>query len=190
MLFNAALANKWVSSVSSDNLGASRAVAAHLVERGATRFGFIAGPANSSASKDRFAGFRERLAENGIEPVAFAEADYRYEGGRAAALAIFTDAHPPDALFCANDLMAMGAMDALRTDLGLRVPDDVLVAGFDDIPAAAWAAYGLTTVVQDASRMVDKTIALLRATMAQHDPPGGVGTIVPARLVVRDSTGR
>ena len=141
-------------------------------------------------AKIDFAGFRERLAENGIEPVAFAEADYRYEGGRAAALAIFTDAHPPDALFCANDLMAMGAMDALRTDLGLRVPDDVLVAGFDDIPAAAWAAYGLTTVVQDASRMVDKTIALLRATMAQHDPPGGVGTIVPARLVVRDSTGR
>jgi DNA-binding LacI/PurR family transcriptional regulator len=190
VLFNAALANKWVSSVSSDNFAASRAMAAHLVERGATRFGFIAGPANSSASKDRFAGFRERLAESGIEAVALAEADFRYEGGRGAALAIFSDARPPNALFCANDLMAMGAMDALRADLGLRVPEDVLVAGFDDIPAAAWAAYGLTTVVQDASRMVDEAIALLHATMAQHDGPGGIRTIVPARLVVRDSTGR
>ncbi|HEY5204225.1 MAG TPA: LacI family DNA-binding transcriptional regulator [Roseiarcus sp.] len=190
VLFNAALANKWVSSVSSDNLGAGRAVAAHLVERGAKRFGFIAGPANSSASKVRFAGFRGQLAENQTAPVAFAEGDYRYEGGRAAALAIFAAAHPPDALFCANDLMAIGAMDALRTDLGLRVPEDVLVAGFDDIPAAAWAAYGLTTVVQDASRMVDQTIALLRARMAQHDAPGGVRTIVPATLVVRGSTRR
>ena len=190
VLFNAALANNWVSSVSSDNLGASRAMAAHLIERGATRFGFIAGPANSSASKDRFAGFRDRLAENGVQPLAFAEADYRYEGGRAAALALFTDARPPDALFCANDLMAMGAMDALRTDLGLRVPEDVLVAGFDDIPAAAWPSYGLTTVIQDASRMVDKAIELLRAKMAHHDGPGGIRTIVPATLVARKSTAR
>jgi DNA-binding LacI/PurR family transcriptional regulator len=190
VLFNAALANNWVSSVSSDNVGASRAMAAHLIERGATRFGFIAGPANSSASKDRFAGFRDRLAENGVQPLAFAEADYRYEGGRAAALALFTDARPPDALFCANDLMAMGAMDALRTDLGLRVPEDVLVAGFDDIPAAAWPSYGLTTVIQDASRMVDKAIELLRAKMAHHDGPGGIRTIVPATLVARASTAR
>ena len=223
VLFNAALANNWVSSVSSDNVGASRAMAAHLIERGATRFGFIAGPANSSASKDRFAGFRDRLAENGVQPPAFAEADYRYDGhpGRWIAvwqgglasfggialavvvgiilqrhwwpetkLALFTDARPPDALFCANDLMAMGAMDALRTDLGLRVPEDVLVAGFDDIPAAAWPSYGLTTVIQDASRMVDKAIELLRAKMAHHDGPGGIRTIVPATLVARASTAR
>ncbi len=56
----------------------------------------------------------------------------------------------PDALFFANDLMAMGAMDALRRKVGLSVPGDVLVAGFDDIPAAAWASYDLTTVIRPA----------------------------------------
>ncbi len=190
VLFNAAVSNAWVSSVCSDNLGASRAVAAHFLERGARRFGFISGPVNSSASRDRLEGFRSRLVENGIERIAIAEADYHYEGGRAAARAMFGGARSPDALFCANDLMAMGAMDALRTDLGLRVPEDILIAGFDDVPAAAWAAYGLTTVVQDASTMVDKTIELVEATMAQHETGGARRVVVPATLVVRGSTDR
>ena len=74
-----------------------------------------------------------------------ARGDYRYEGGFAAALEMFGRDQRPEALFCANDLLAIGAIDALRKKLGMRVPEDVIVAGFDDIPAAAWASIDLTT---------------------------------------------
>lgn len=188
--FNAPVSNQWISSVCCDNLGAGRAMAQHLLSKGARRFGFIAGPATSSASEDRLRGLRERLLGAGIGAIQVAHADYRYEGGRAATLTMFAKRRRPDALFCANDLMAIGAMDALRAELGLRVPEDVLVAGFDDIPAASWTSYNLTTVVQDASSMVERSIELLRATMAQGQEGGGFRTTVPGELVVRGSTGR
>jgi DNA-binding LacI/PurR family transcriptional regulator len=78
-----------------------------------------------------------------------ARGDYRYESGYEAALQLYPDGRGPEALFCANDLLAIGAMDALRKMHGLRIPEDILVAGFDDIPAAGWAAYDLTTFVQE-----------------------------------------
>ena len=187
--FNAPVSNEWVSSVCCDNVGAGRTVADHLLSHGAQRFGFIGGPASSSASRGRLQGFRGRLLEAGVRRLDVVEANYRYEGGHAAALEMFGGGGGPDALFCANDLMAMGAIDALRTKMGLSVPDDVLVAGFDDIPAASWTPYDLTTVVQDAEAMVERSIGVLRATMAQHDG-GGSRTIVPGELVIRGSTNR
>jgi DNA-binding LacI/PurR family transcriptional regulator len=164
------------------------ALADHLLECGARRFGFIAGAANSSASQDRLEGFRDRLKEAGIGQVEVFEADFRYEGGRSAALAMFEGRRGPDAVFCANDLMAMGAMDALRSDLGMRVPEDVLVVGFDDIPPASWSAYDLTTVAQDASSLVKESIDLLRTMMVHHDGVRGRRAVIPAKIVIRGST--
>jgi DNA-binding LacI/PurR family transcriptional regulator len=103
---------------------------------------------------------------------------------------MFAEGAGPEALFCANDLMAMGAIDALRQKIGLRVPDDVLVAGFDDVPMASWAAYDLTTVVQDAQLMVEQSVELLCAVMTKHDESSGSCKTVPAALVIRGSTGR
>lgn len=187
--FNAPVSNEWVSSVCCDNVGAGRLVAEHLLARGARRFGFIAGPPGSSASEDRLKGFRGRLNEAGLDVVALAQGTYRYEGGHAAALSMFGEGRGPDALFCANDLTALGALDALRTKLGLSVPGDVLVAGFDDIPAASWAAYDLTTVLQDAASMVEQSIELLRAAVARSGQGSGL-RVVDATLVVRGSTDR
>jgi DNA-binding LacI/PurR family transcriptional regulator len=188
VLLNASVSNTWVSSVGSDSRAAGCAVADHLLERGARRFGFIAGPTNSSASEDRLEGFRGRLQEAGIGRVEVFEADFRYEGGRTAALAMFEGRRGPDAVFCANDLMAMGAMDALRTDLRMRVPEDVLVVGFDDIPPASWSAYDLTTVAQDASNLVKQSIDLLHTMMAHHDGVRGRSAVIPAKIVIRGST--
>ena len=165
-------------------------MADHLVSRGGREFGFIAGPASSQASQDRLRGFRERLREAGTERVRVAEATYEYEGGHSAALALFEDCPAPDALFCANDLMAMGAIDALRRVRRLRVPDDVLVAGFDDIPAAAWSAYDLTTVAQQAHLMVERAIDLLGAAIAKHGESQNSLVTFPAELVTRGSTDR
>ncbi|MDR3494730.1 MAG: LacI family DNA-binding transcriptional regulator [Ancalomicrobiaceae bacterium] len=188
--FNTPVRNEWVSSVCCDNVGAARSLVELYLARGGRRFGFISGPPASPASAERLAGFRLGLAAHGIDNLAMAVADFRYEGGHAAALSMFAGPDRPDALFCANDLMAIGAIDALRRTYGLRVPEDVLVAGFDDIPSAAWGAYELTTFVQDGQRMVDEALAILRVAAASHGPVGEVAIEVPARLIERQTTRR
>lgn len=188
--FNTPVKNEWVSSVCCDNVGGARCIADLFLERGGRRFGYIGGPSDSPANQERYAGFRERLAERGIGEIAVVEADFRYEGGYKAAEEMFKPHERPDAVFCANDLVAMGAIDALRKELGLRVPEDVLVAGFDDIPEASWSAYDLTTLVQDAPRMVDEALTILHASVAEHAPVGEVRVVVPAPLVERGTTRR
>ena len=186
--FNTPVSNGWLSSVCSDNVGAGRAVAGHLLERGAFRFGFIGGPASSAASRDRLEGFRSGLRGAARARLTVGSASFDYDGGAAAALTMFSGGVVPDALFCANDLMALGAVDVLRRKLGMRVPEDVLVAGFDDIPAAAWAAYDLTTVVQDAPSMVERAVDLLDSAVPRQRDERGSRVMVPAVLKVRGST--
>jgi len=127
-------------------------------------------------------------AERGIADVRCSSAapDFTYEAGYAGVSELLSTGPRPDALFCANDLIAFGAIDAMRTDFGLQCPEDVLVAGFDDIPPAAWKGYGLTSFVQDAESMVDATLAIIEG---QRPPQGGNLTrVIEARLVERSST--
>ncbi len=96
----------------------------------------------------------------------------------------------PDAIFCANDLMAIGAIEAIRSELSLRVPEDVMVAGFDDIPAAAWPSIALTTVRQEAARMVQESLQLLERKIAGQTLAGGALRLVPGTLMERGTTER
>jgi DNA-binding LacI/PurR family transcriptional regulator len=187
--FNTPVKNEWVSSVSCDNEGAARQIADLFVARGARRFGYITGPAGSPANEERLDGFRNRLAERGATDLRIAPADFQYQAGLQAALSFFERGKkPPEAIFCANDLMAMGAIDAIRKVVGLRVPEDVMIAGFDDIPAAAWLAYDLTTFVQDAPLMVEEALNIVSSTTASHAPAGEIRIVVPARLIERGTT--
>jgi DNA-binding LacI/PurR family transcriptional regulator len=186
--FNTHVTNEWVSSVCCNNLLAAKSIADLFLERGARSFGFISGPSTSPASEDRHAGYRDRLRECGVTKLSVIRADYRYEEGFGAAIEMFQGRRKPDAIFCANDLIAMGAIDAIRKSIGLRVPEDVLIAGFDDIPAASWSAYDLTTFVQDGPRMVDEALAILAAANASPTPVGGICKIVDACLVERGTT--
>lgn len=184
VLFNNWVANEWVSSVSCDNQLSSREIAELFAARGGRRCAFIAGPKDSPASDERLASFNARLDELGLEPARVVTGDFRYEGGHAAALKLMSKKRArPDAIFCANDLMALGTMDALSKILGIRVPADVLVAGFDDIPAAAW--YDLTSVAQGAANMVD---AAVRIIVSKDHKTSGEHVVVPAQLVERGST--
>lgn len=186
--FNTPVHNEWIHSVSCDNKGAGRLIADHFVQRGARRFAYIAGPAKSPANIDRQTGFIERLRELGQQPPRIVEGDFRYEAGRAATLELFLNGDKPEAIFGANDLVALGAMDALRIDLGVKVPGDVMVAGFDDIPAASWGAYELTTLVHDGPRMVDEAIAILAAASASPPQEHQSVVTVPATLIERKTT--
>lgn len=186
--FNSAVKNEWVSTVSCANREAGAAIADLFVARGARTFGYVTGPVESPASADRLAGFRDRLAEAGFAGPRVAVGDFRYEGAAGAVRAL-AERGLPDAIFCANDLTAMGAIDAIRAQGG-RVPADVMVAGFDGIPAAAWGAYDLTTFEQDAATMVERAVEIVTTTTATHRPAGELAVTVSPRLVERGSTRR
>lgn len=185
--FNTAVKNEWVTPVSCDNVGAGRQIAELFVAKGARSFGFISGPVASYASASRLKGFAGRLRELEAGPVKVERGDYRYEGGFAAAIELFAPSERPEALFCANDLLAIGAIDALRKAKGIRVPEDVLVAGFDDIPEASWVSVDLTTFMQDGARMVDEALAIVTAAGA-GDPSATNTVVISARLIERGTT--
>jgi DNA-binding LacI/PurR family transcriptional regulator len=91
---------------------------------------------------------------------------------------------PPDAIFCASDNMALGAMDAARYGLGMQVPHDVSIMGYDDIPIARWSSYDLTTVAQQVDHMVDLTIKLMLDKLEEPDSPP-VLKLVPGVMRIR-----
>src|ERR1019366_3803897 len=122
---------------------------------------------------ERLRGYRNRLGEFGFSRVETATGDFHYDGGFHAILELRRRGPMPEAIFCANDLMAIGAVDALTRSLGLRVPQDVLVAGFDDVPEASWGVHDLTTVVQDVPAMVAEAMSILQSMISSSGSAGG-----------------
>jgi len=187
--FNTPVKNKWVSSVCSDGASGGSLIADLFVTRGARTFAFVAGSEGSYASKERLQGYRSRLIEHSFINIDILTGDFQYQGGFNAVLEFKRRGSVPGAIFCANDLMAIGALDALR-DVGLKVPEEVLVAGFDDVPEASWSGYDLTTVEQDCKSMVAEAIASLRTMISSNTSAGGQLKIVQGRLIERSTTRR
>ena len=142
-----------------------------------------------AAAITRRCGTGHGLADHGRELFARGVGDFHTERAAEAALDMFTGDHVPDAVFVANDHMAFAVMDVLRGKLGLAIPEDVSVVGYDDVQLAAWPSFDLTTVSQPSDRMVAETVSAL---MAQIED----GETVPRRvsinggLVVRGSARR
>ena len=172
LLFNRRQDDRRFSAVTTDNRGGGRKLAEFLIAGRHQRIAYIAGWEGASTQRDREAGFREGLADAGGELFDRAVGDYRFEGAQAATRGMFTGkprSARPDAVFVANDHMAIAAMDVLRYELSLRVPEEVSVVSFDDVPQAAWPSYGLTTVRQSAARMVEATVEALMARIEAGD---------------------
>ena len=160
VLFNRSQDDPNMSAVTSDNYAGGRKVAEFLLAAGHRKIGHIAGWPGASTQRDREAGFISALDEAGVELHCSTEGDFTMEKAADATRKMF--AHDvPEAVFVANDHMAVAVLDTLRFELGLRVPDDVSVVGYDDVPAARWPAYDLTTVRQPANRMVANTVEIL-----------------------------
>ena len=188
VFFNGRSRSTWVASVCSDNLAGGRDVANLFLRYGAKRFGYIAGGQETPANQDRAEGFIQQLKERGISQIKTAAGEYRYEGGYHGALQLMRQPKPPQAIFCANDMMAIGASEALRHELGLRIPQDVMIAGFDDIPAAAWPSYNLTTVRPDIEKMVRQAIEILKLKSDGSDDSNNSLPLVRGTLIQRGST--
>lgn len=165
-----------------DNVGGARSAVQHLLDRGRRRIATITGPLDMSAGLDRLAGYRELLSGTGRRSLA-AIGDFTRESGAAAMSQLLEDDPGLDAVFAASDLMATGALHALRR-AGRRVPDDVAVVGFDDIDAARYTDPPLTTVRQPIAEVARAVVGMLLTGAGDGAEP----VIFPTELVVRDST--
>lgn len=161
VLFNRYVLGANASAVCCDNVESGRMVANFLLDGGHRKLAYISGNGNASTNIDRLKGFRDRLVERGITDLQVVQGDYSYESGSVALKILMESGSSPDAVFCANDNMALGAMDMARFKLGIRVPEDISIVGFDNIAIASWPSYSLTTVEQPIEGMIDATIGLL-----------------------------
>ncbi|WP_406112623.1 LacI family DNA-binding transcriptional regulator [Streptomyces sp. NBC_01014] len=160
----------------------------HLVGRGYGRIAFIGGAPGVEPGQERFLGYRQALETAGL-PVAdelVAWTGFTREGGRLGARTVLNARTPPDAVVCANDLIAIGALDTARA-AGYRVPDDVAITGYDDIEAASLVSPALTTVLNPA-REIGSSAARLLLDRLDETSPGTAREIVLAhRLMPRES---
>jgi DNA-binding LacI/PurR family transcriptional regulator len=170
--------------VAADNAGGARAAVNHLLDTGRTRVATIAGPRDLTAGIDRLAGYREALSAAGL-PGLVGSGDFSLASGEYAMTGLLDRSPDLDAVFAASDLMAVGALRALRR-AGRRVPDDVAVVGFDDDPVARHTLPPLTTVRQpveeQGTALAQRVLALIgqRDTAPEHQE-------LPTSLVRRES---
>ena len=170
------------------NRDGARRVAAHLTGLGHVRVGAVFGPRSASTARQRESGFRAGLLARRIPLPAtrVQRCEFDFDAGREAFLRILDQENAPTAVFCANDVLALAALDAAHA-AGVSVPGDVSVVGFDDIPMAAWHVFSLTTVHIDLRRLAVSAAALLLKRMDAPDArPQRVE--IPASLSVRLTT--
>ncbi len=178
-----------VAGIGIDNAGGARAMTAHLVEGGARRVAHIRGPSGHSEAEARMAGYAAAVAEAG-QPSMVETGDFTQASGYRAMHALLDRSPRPDAVFAANDTMAIGALLAIR-EAGLRLPEDIALGGFDDVPMAALLRPALTTMRISIAELGERALARLagaiqsRRAAAPADPEV---EIVRPLLVVRQST--
>jgi LacI family transcriptional regulator len=166
-----------------------------LLGQGYTRIAMIGGPQQGAGSAtygrvQRYDGYRRALEEAGLapDPGLVVEGNFRYAGGQEAMRRLLAGRRAPEAVFAANDMMALGAMSVIR-DAGLRVPDDIAVVGFDDIPTAALTTPGLTTVAMPKNEL-GSTAALVLGRQIAAGRSAALRRMFDAELVVRHSSMR
>lgn len=172
-----------------DNEGAARIAVEHLLERGHKRIAMIAGVVGTPPRERRAKGYRDALAAHRLpaEERLIRAGEFSEAGGYEATREILRLNPRPTAIFAANDLMAIGAMQALR-EAGLSIPGDMALVGFDDIPAAALVHPSLTTVDQVPHQLGQTCAQLLLQRLAGNRTGPGTHSGMPFRLIVREST--
>jgi DNA-binding LacI/PurR family transcriptional regulator len=170
--------------VDSDNVSGGRIAVARLVSQGRRRLATISGPLDMPAAIDRLDGFRAELAAHGLDSHGAVEGDFSVAGGRLAMAELLAADPRLDGVFAANDLMAIGALQALA-EAGRRVPDDIALVGFDDTPLAASVHPGLTTVRQPIVAMGEALATRLLAGIEAGEAREPL--VIDTELVVRET---
>jgi len=183
---------RYTFSVTVDNQHGGHLATHHLLALSHRRIAYVNGPAGHSSSEGRLAGYLQALAEADIvpDPSLIVPGNGRAEAGQQALAVLMALPHPPTAVFCYNDMTAIGLLQAARAS-GLAIPRDLAVVGFDDIPFAACACPPLTTIAQPQFEMGQQAMQMLLTLMAAPDPTAApvADVIVQGQLVVRESSG-
>jgi DNA-binding LacI/PurR family transcriptional regulator len=174
-----------LDSVRCDDGDGARQAFETLRGTGASRFGVVnmSDPKPSLLAREQ--AFARFVAECGAITTVVRAGQADYAGGQEAARQLLADGRPPEALFCVNDLMAFGTLDHLRA-AGVRVPDEISIIGFDDVPMAGWLSYRLTTLRQDPERIAKEVVSVLDRRSAEPDSPP-ISVCFPVDLVVRET---
>ena len=175
-------------SVQIDNVGTARDVTARLADLGHRQIAFIGGQMTLTSVQDRFSGYKSSLGERGLaqDDRLVREGDFGERSGYAAGSSLLQGQPRPTAIFAANDRMAIGAM-AAAADLGLKVPEEVSVVGFDDITIASYVRPTLTTVALPSYKMGVSAMELLMKLLSQEECQPI--TRLPTDLIIRNSSG-
>lgn len=188
VMFNRGQEDLRLSQVTSDNFDGGRQAAEALVAGGAERIAHISGWVGSSTGLDRAEGFRQGLEQAGRAPVAVVDGAYNREIAQEMTRKLFAGPERPDAVFVGSDHMAFAVMGVLRFELGLRVPQDVQVIGFDDVPMSAWPEFDMTTIAQPLAEMVAACVTTLMQKIADGPAATARKIKLPCRLILRGST--
>lgn len=185
VMFNRRVTDTKLAGVQCDNIEGSATLGRLMHAAGARRILIVRGDPQGSTSGDRVAGFRSAVEALGGCEIEELDGGSSYSGARNAMIRRFGGPAPdfPDGIFAVNDIMAIGCADALREVHGLRIPDDIMLAGFDGIREGQRAPYGLTTVRQPIERMVSETLELLRLPGDVQKPAGEVRRVIPGDLI-------
>ncbi len=179
-----------INYVAIDNIKGAQQAVEHLISLGHRRIAYVGGLKQVESTRERLQGYRLALA---IHDIPFKEELVRYgtfkkESGYESALALLSLPQPPTAIFAVNDILALGVIHAIK-DKGLKVPDDVAVVGFDDIPFAAYAEVNLTTVAQPKYTMGEMAAKILIDEIRKGPSPEKKYIVLPPTLVIRASSG-
>ncbi len=185
VMFNRGHKTGNLAQVTSDNVTGGRTVANFLAAGGHRKIAHISGWQGSSTGVDRMRGFVDGLKEHGIEPIAIEDGRYSQDDASTITRQLCCSKDRPDAIFVGNDHMAFAVMDTLRFELGLSVPGDVSVVGYDDVPISAWPAYDLTTIRQPIKKMVNATVDILLARIERGSASERIQ--IPGPLKIRGS---
>jgi DNA-binding LacI/PurR family transcriptional regulator len=169
VLFNRTTERDAVSSVTTRNREGGRRIAEFLVAGGHKSFGYIAGLQSSSTNRDRQQGFTEGLAAHGFTDITIEHGNYTRADAEQAARVVLARPDRPEALFVANDHMAVAVMDVARHELGLTIPNDLSIIGYDDVGPARWPSYSITSMSQPLKRMVESTVDILMDQIASGE---------------------
>lgn len=171
-----------------DNAGGGELAAELLAGLGHRRIAVIAGAADASTTRARHTGFAAALARLGLEldPALVRDGDFAHHSGYTACLDLLNLAEPPTAIFCSNDVIAFGALDAARRRR-VPVPERLSIVGFDDVSLAGWESFRLTTVRQPLAEMAHEAARMLIARLGAAGDAPPRRTVFPVELIRRDT---
>jgi len=189
VLINSHVRSERHAALDVDDFGGAKAMVEHLLGNGRQRIVFIAGPEVNHDVQERCRGYREALAAAGLgDSAVVLQGDFTEESGYRMAKEALAMSPRPDAIFAANDMMAIGALSALA-EAGVRTPDEIAVTGFDDIPMARYVSPPLTTVRVRIAELGEAALERLARMIESPDDAAPEPRVVGTELVVRASCG-